>query len=149
MSNQIRISSLIHYVTQIWFCCRFINQQNIKISLSVVNIRPYLNWVTWPVFMRGIDFVTNHSWRILWIIISALIWFSFFYLLYMCVYVCIVFIKFHYWNLSGYSYLSVEEEIVGRRERICVKWILGEKCGRDRERRSAHQSKQLFSSGAW
>ena len=24
----------------------------------------------------------------------------------------------------------------------------GEKCGRDRERRSAHQNKQLFSSGA-
>ena len=27
---------------------------------------------------------------------------------------CIVFIKFHYWNLSGYSDRSVEEELVGR-----------------------------------
>ena len=33
----------------------------------------------------------------------------------------ILFIKFHYWNLSGYSDLSVKEGIVGRRERICVK----------------------------
>ena len=37
-----------------------------------------------------------------------------------CAYVC-VFIKFHYWNLNGYSDLSVEEGIVGRRVRICVK----------------------------
>ena len=35
------------------------------------------------------------------------------------------FIKFHYWNLSGYSDLSVEEGIVSRRKRICVKWIVG------------------------
>ena len=42
----------------------------------------------------------------------------------------LVFIKFHYCNLSGYSDLSVEEGIVSRRERICVKWILGWKVAR-------------------
>ena len=31
-----------------------------------------------------------------------------------------VIIKFHFWNLSGYSDLSVEEGTVGGRERICV-----------------------------
>ena len=41
----------------------------------------------------------------------------------------IVFIKCHYWNLCGYSDLGVEEGIVGRGERICVKWILGVKSG--------------------
>ena len=35
-----------------------------------------------------------------------------------------VFIKFNYWNLSGYSDLSVEEGLLGRgRGRNCVKWI--------------------------
>ena len=29
-------------------------------------------------------------------------------------------IKFHFWNLSGYSDLSVEEGTVGGRDRICV-----------------------------
>ena len=32
----------------------------------------------------------------------------------------LVIIKFHYWNLGGYSDLSVEEGTVGGRERICV-----------------------------
>ena len=31
----------------------------------------------------------------------------------------IVIIKFHFWKLSGYSDLSVEEGIVGARESIC------------------------------
>ena len=32
----------------------------------------------------------------------------------------VLIIKFHFWNLSGYSDLSVEEGTVGGRERICV-----------------------------
>ena len=32
----------------------------------------------------------------------------------------LVIIKFHYWNLGGYSDLSVVEGAVGGRERICV-----------------------------
>ena len=31
-----------------------------------------------------------------------------------------IIIKFNFWNLSGYSDLSVEEGTVGGRERICV-----------------------------
>ena len=38
------------------------------------------------------------------------------------------YLKFHYWNLSGYSDLSVDEGVVGRGEELCEE-DLGVKSG--------------------